>query len=62
MKLKELIEKLEPYNPEADVCVMANNRDYPFTLAYGSSEGVTPETASNVSFCVDELNTYEVAG
>lgn len=62
MKVQELVEMLYEYNPDADIFVCAHNKHIPFTLSYGSSEGVTKETADVVSFYVDELNNGESEG
>jgi len=60
MKLKELITKLLNYNMDADVYVMAHNKDYEFTLAYGGgSEGGMKNKATSISFYVDELRDAE---
>jgi hypothetical protein len=55
MKVKELIEKLQNYNPEAKVDIIVNNMQYDFSLAYGGSDGSTKKTAISVDFCVDKL-------
>lgn len=44
---------------DADVKVVAKNREFDFSMSYGSSEGVTKKNADNVSFYVDELNTND---
>ena len=60
MKVKELIEKLNAYNQEAEVSVIANCKVYPFSLTFGGAEGETKEKTAEVHFYVDELCTNEV--
>ena len=59
MTVKNLIIKLLEYNMDADVKVVAKNKEFDFSMSYGSSEGVTKKNADNVSFYVDELNTND---
>lgn len=59
MKVKELIEKLNQYNQDADISVIAHCREYNFTLSFGSAEGETKEKTNNVHFYVDELCSNE---
>ena len=55
MKVKELIEKLKKYNPEAKANVVAHNYAYDFSLSYGGGDGGSKENAHEVSFYVDKL-------
>jgi len=55
MKVKDLIQTLNEYNLEAEISVIANCKEYPFTLSFGGSEGVTKNTTSSVHLYVDEL-------
>lgn len=59
MKNKDLIKELENFNPEAEVGVIAHCKSFPFSLSWGSSEGVTKETCDSISMYVDELCTNE---
>ena len=59
MKVKEVIKQLKQYNQEAEVNVITDDMSHKFSLCFGSSEGVTKETAENVSFYVDKLNREE---
>lgn len=59
MKNKELIKKLKEYNEDAEVKVVAHCKSFPFSLSYGSSEGVTKKNCDSISFYVDELCTSE---
>ena len=55
VKVKHLLERLQQYNPEAQVSVIAFCRPMKFTLTYGGSDGCPPAKAESVSFYVDEL-------
>lgn len=57
--VKELIDELARYNPDAKVFVMVNNKDYEFTVGWGYSEGVTTQTAEIVSFDVEGMNKID---
>lgn len=53
MKVYELIEKLNKYNPKADVEICVNGKPTEFEIGYGTSEGCTPATCDSVHFMVD---------
>lgn len=53
MKVKELIEKLNKYNPNADVEVVVNGYPESFEICYGSSEGCTPTNCDCVDLMVE---------
>lgn len=55
MKVSELIEELNRYNPEAVLSVIVHNKKEKFTITYGGGEGVTPFSCKKVSFYVDGL-------
>lgn len=59
MKINYLIIKLLEYNMDAEVKVVANNKEFEFSILYVSSEGVTKKNADIVSFYMDELNTND---
>ena len=51
MKIKELIEKLNEYNPEAIFGICINGRplnENQYEICYGSSEGVTKKNYDDV--------------
>ena len=51
MKIKELIEKLNEYNPEAIFGICINGRplkENQYEICYGSSEGVTKKNCEDV--------------
>lgn len=63
MRIRELIEKLGEYNPEARVDVVVHNMSEEFSIAFGGMEGDTKETTESVSFYVDRLcNSEQEAG
>jgi hypothetical protein len=62
VKVKELIKKLRTYNQDAEVSVIAMNKEFEFSLVYGDSDGVTKEQCDSVSFYVDELCAGEQQG
>ncbi len=53
--VKELIEQLMDFNPQAFVSVVVFNHTEDFSIAWGNSEGTTKKTAEQVSFYVDRL-------
>lgn len=59
LKVKELIQKLQEYNQEAEIYVIAHNKGYQFSITYGGSDGVTKETCESVSFYIDDLSSAE---
>ena len=59
MKIKELISKLNEFNQDAELTVIAHNKAYAFTIAWGGAEGSTKTNTDDVSFYVDELCTNE---
>jgi len=62
MKVKDLTVRLQKYNPEAEMNVIAHNKKYPFSLCFGGGDGGTIETADFVGFCVDSLCSAEKEG
>lgn len=59
MKINELIQKLNEYNQDADISVIAHCKEYPFTLSFGGAEGETKDKTNSVHLYVDELCTNE---
>lgn len=55
MKVKQLIKKLQQYNPNARIAVVAHNTVYEFTICFGCSEGVKKANCEEVDLFVDEL-------
>lgn len=52
MKVKELIEKLNEYNQNADVKICVNSMPQEFRICYGGSESCTKSSCHEVSFMV----------
>ena len=62
MTVKELIKELGTYNQEAEVDVIAHNKRWDFTPAFGGvndGEGVTRDSTTAVSVYLDKLNSNE---
>ena len=55
MTVKEIIDKLSEYNLEAEINVVADGFDRPFTICFGSSEGVTKANCETVDLMVDGI-------
>lgn len=56
MKIKELIKKLQEFNPEAETKVIVHNYSEAFSITWGGeSEGETKENCKGVAFYVDRL-------
>jgi hypothetical protein len=63
MTVKELIEKLQAYNPEAEIDCVVDNTPYEFFIWFGGGEGCEKADCSSVSFAVDNgSNRDEVEG
>lgn len=56
MKVFEFIEKLNRYNPKADIDVVVNGYPKPFEICCGSSEGCTPKICDRVGLVVETSN------
>jgi len=61
MTVKDLIEKLQTFNPNAKVHVIVSNSMFEFSVLYGGADGCTPQTCFDVDIYVDRLNQSEVA-
>lgn len=57
--VKDLIEALSEYNPDAVVSITTTGYPEPFSIAYGGDEGATMERAKTVSFYVENAATTE---
>ena len=65
MKVKDLIEDLKKYNPEAETSVIVHCLAEQFSMTWGGEgdgEGVTKEQCKEVSFYVDRLCQNEREG
>lgn len=57
MKVKELIEKLNEYNQDADVEICVNGMSQEFEICYGGSEGCTKSSCNCVAL---NFSNYEL--
>jgi hypothetical protein len=48
----ELTQKLQSYNPQAEIEVVVNNYARPFKIMHGGSEGCTAARCMDVAFVV----------
>lgn len=55
MTVKEIIDKLGEYNPEAFFNIVVNGLSRPFKVCYGSSEGVTKANCDVVDLMIDDI-------
>lgn len=56
MTVKEIIDKLGEYNPEAKFNVVIDGFNRPFTICFGSSEGVIKTNCETVDLMVGDIN------
>ena len=59
MTVKEIIDKLSEYNLEAEINVVVDGFDRPFTICIGSSEGVTKANCETVDLMVGDIGEEE---
>lgn len=63
MKVRDLINALQEYNQEAEISILINNQKQNIrSILFGSSEGVTMETAENVIIEPNCLNNIREEG
>ena len=62
MKVKEMIEYLKQFNPEAQVFSQIKHSTFPPHLAWGRSEGCTKTNCEEVFICVEDASNEEVKG
>lgn len=55
MIVKEVTEKLNQFNPQAEMSVIVHNRSEHFSITWGESEGETKSNCRKVNFYVDRL-------
>lgn len=53
MTVRDLLEKLKEYNPDAIVNICVRGMPQEFEICYGGSEGCTKSTCSDVDFMVE---------
>ena len=56
MTVKEIINKLNEYNPEAKFNVVIDGFDRPFKIFFGSSEGVVKTNCETVDLMVGDIS------
>ena len=55
MTVKEIIDKLSKYNLDAEINVVVDGYTRPFTICFGSSEGVTKTNCETVDLMVGDI-------
>ena len=53
MKVKELIDELTCYNPDAEFGIVVNDKPAEFEICCGGAEGVTAATCTDVTIFID---------
>lgn len=56
MTVKEMIDKLTEYNPEAKFNIVVDGFERPFTICFGCSEGVVKTNCETVDLMVGNIN------
>lgn len=56
MTVKELINKLNEYNFEAEINVVVGGYAKPYTICFGGAEGVTKANCEAVDLMVDDIS------
>ena len=56
MTVKEIINKLSEYNPEAEINVVVDGYEKPYTICFGGAEGVTKANCEAVDLIVDDIS------
>ena len=56
MTVKDMIYKLSEYNPEAKFNIVIDGFDRPFTICFGSSEGVIKTNCETVDLMVGDIS------
>ena len=56
MTVKEIIDKLSEYNPEAKFNVVVDGFDRPFKICFGISEGVVKTNCETVDLMVSDIS------
>ena len=60
MTVKELINKLNEYNLDAEINIVVDGLDRPFEICFGNSEGVTKTNCETVDLMVDDIGEEAV--
>ena len=56
MTVKEIIDKLSEYNPEAKFNIVVDGFDRSFEICFGISEGVTKTNCETVDLMVGDIS------
>ena len=56
MTVKEMINKLSEYNLDAEINVVVDGFERPFTVCFGCSDGCTKTNCETVDLMVDNIN------
>ena len=54
MKNRDLIKKLLEFNMDAEVEILALNKAFPFTIAWGGAEGISKENSGSINFYIED--------
>ena len=60
MTVKEIIDKLSQYKPEAKFNIVVDGFDRPFEICFGSSDGVTKANCETVDLMVGDIGEEAV--
>ena len=56
MTVKEMINKLSEYNLDAEINVVVDGFERPFTVCFGCSDGCTKTNCETVDLMVGDIN------
>lgn len=56
MTVREMIDKLSEYNPEAEFNIVIDGFDRPFKICFGGSEGCTKANCEDVELMVGDIS------
>ena len=56
MTVKEIIDRLSEYNPEAKFNIVVDGFDRPFEICFGISEGVVKTNCETVDLMVGDIS------
>ena len=54
VKNRDLIKKLLEFNMDAEVEILALNKAFPFTIAWGGAEGISKENSGSINFYIED--------
>lgn len=59
MKIKDLLDELATYNPEAEFEIYVNDKPVEFEICYGSAEGVKRYNCDHVTIFANSTTDVE---